>query len=652
MSIKTIDRVWDKSKAAGSYLLLQLALADYCNESDICWPGIKKLHEKARVTRRQVQRLIDGLIENGELYVELGGSGPKDTNRYLVSTGLSTDEIKIRLIEQFQMSESDATLRATSMSSLMSKKWIGIKDADNKEVQDAKGDIQGAKGDIQGTLRAQNHAQNGTEPSLEPSEPSSLLQASPATISLSVFSSSSESKPDYLGDELDSPVQDSKKTKAKVKQASERLSVSDENQDAVESSQKQRKVASLALASSAATSEKANGILYAMQVRLGGQAPATLPEEEARKVLRALVGLAHDNVRFNRNGDALPTVVTDLDSLLNVETPAADVYKWLDRVKVAVKDARPDAGPAQPGFKSAPVPPSKITEFKAELNMLTTVDNAEFIETLEGRRVLHLLNAKSGKCNCGRILDGLTPYQKAQDDLVAACTTIVPCQMCAMLDDRPEPPKANAVAKAEVKQEPAVTAALAPAVVEQTAPVKKGKSAKSTAKAEPRKPQLHVALIEAWMDTVGRDTIPAGVTVAPFTRLGSSLLKAGVVAEDMVCAGQLYRAWLEGLPGKPSLTWDVGEVTNATRQAQGLCKTGIQAADVTKFMAERYADPFWAKKTMSFKHVAENIGAWKGNNKPPVPTADPNCPKCQGQGKLFDLQNNTSWDCDCLKVRS
>ena len=51
MSLRAITAVWENSKAMGTLLLLQLAIADNANDSGLAWPGIDYLARKSRMSR-------------------------------------------------------------------------------------------------------------------------------------------------------------------------------------------------------------------------------------------------------------------------------------------------------------------------------------------------------------------------------------------------------------------------------------------------------------------------------------------------------------------------------------------------------------------------------------------------------------------------
>ncbi len=67
-----MNRVWANSAARGSSLLLLLAIADCAHNDDGtgAWPSQTTLAKKTRLSVRHVRRLMDHLVELGELDVE------------------------------------------------------------------------------------------------------------------------------------------------------------------------------------------------------------------------------------------------------------------------------------------------------------------------------------------------------------------------------------------------------------------------------------------------------------------------------------------------------------------------------------------------------------------------------------------------------
>lgn len=72
MSVKIISLVWEKAPARGGALLALLALADYADDNGYAWPNDATLARKTRLSKRQVQRIIQTLSDNGLIAVRRG----------------------------------------------------------------------------------------------------------------------------------------------------------------------------------------------------------------------------------------------------------------------------------------------------------------------------------------------------------------------------------------------------------------------------------------------------------------------------------------------------------------------------------------------------------------------------------------------------
>jgi hypothetical protein len=100
MSIKAMSWIWEHSEQKGGNLLMLLAIADRCDDFGICYPGIKRLAEKARITKPAASKALKRLEKQGELSIKVHG-GVKTThghtNRYYLkkyrdSLGLTTPD--------------------------------------------------------------------------------------------------------------------------------------------------------------------------------------------------------------------------------------------------------------------------------------------------------------------------------------------------------------------------------------------------------------------------------------------------------------------------------------------------------------------------------------------------------------------------------
>lgn len=81
VSVKAIAKVWDRSRAKGSNLLVLLAIADYAHDDGRdAWPRYDTLAVKSRMTERAVRLILYRLQDDGEIIIE-----PNDTGRAVAS---------------------------------------------------------------------------------------------------------------------------------------------------------------------------------------------------------------------------------------------------------------------------------------------------------------------------------------------------------------------------------------------------------------------------------------------------------------------------------------------------------------------------------------------------------------------------------------
>jgi hypothetical protein len=73
-----MTHVWDHSPLEGGALLILLALADRADDDGFCWPSVSYLAAKARLSERQVKRILKELVANGEIDMP---AGPRSEER-------------------------------------------------------------------------------------------------------------------------------------------------------------------------------------------------------------------------------------------------------------------------------------------------------------------------------------------------------------------------------------------------------------------------------------------------------------------------------------------------------------------------------------------------------------------------------------------
>jgi len=91
VSVKIMARVWAHSKMKDGKLLVMLALADFANDEGESWPSIPVLAMKARLSDRQVRRVLDELEANGEIRRVRSHGGRNRRNRYFITTPQTPD---------------------------------------------------------------------------------------------------------------------------------------------------------------------------------------------------------------------------------------------------------------------------------------------------------------------------------------------------------------------------------------------------------------------------------------------------------------------------------------------------------------------------------------------------------------------------------
>lgn len=83
MSIRVMTLVWERSRHAGTDLLMLLALADFSDDQGNSYPGVPALAAKCRMSVRNAGYILKSLQVAGELEVRQN-EGPKGTNRYRI----------------------------------------------------------------------------------------------------------------------------------------------------------------------------------------------------------------------------------------------------------------------------------------------------------------------------------------------------------------------------------------------------------------------------------------------------------------------------------------------------------------------------------------------------------------------------------------
>lgn len=115
MSIRVMTRVWDDSRQSGTDLLALLALADRADEYGVCWPGVADIAARCRCSERHVRRMLRRLEQSGELYT-LVGYGRNRTSLYLITLGLTSEDIADLLVKRFDFAIAEALETAEAIT--------------------------------------------------------------------------------------------------------------------------------------------------------------------------------------------------------------------------------------------------------------------------------------------------------------------------------------------------------------------------------------------------------------------------------------------------------------------------------------------------------------------------------------------------------
>ncbi|MCP5263635.1 MAG: hypothetical protein H6929_19980 [Rhodoferax sp.] len=83
MSVRCISQVLEKSRHAGTELLMLVVLADYSDDEGNSYPAVASLARKCRMSTRNARFILVALQRSGELRVIQNG-GPNGCNRYRI----------------------------------------------------------------------------------------------------------------------------------------------------------------------------------------------------------------------------------------------------------------------------------------------------------------------------------------------------------------------------------------------------------------------------------------------------------------------------------------------------------------------------------------------------------------------------------------
>ncbi len=83
MSIRILSHVWETSLREGGELLVELALADACNDDGECWIKHCTLAKKVRLGERQTRKIVAKFIADGIIDKKSSPSHDRNCNTYV-----------------------------------------------------------------------------------------------------------------------------------------------------------------------------------------------------------------------------------------------------------------------------------------------------------------------------------------------------------------------------------------------------------------------------------------------------------------------------------------------------------------------------------------------------------------------------------------
>jgi hypothetical protein len=180
MSLKVMTDVWEHSELAGSSLLVMLALADRANDHGYSWPGMADLIQKSRLSKRQVQRILQQLEADGYIEKTEPGVGRGHLTVYRLHAKGVMDDAKGDMGDTLSVTDdakgdTDDTLYVTDDAKGDNMTPFSEDEPEEKvtssaikgDIHDIKGDIQGIKGDIRSHAHGE-HKTTTKQPSDEP----------------------------------------------------------------------------------------------------------------------------------------------------------------------------------------------------------------------------------------------------------------------------------------------------------------------------------------------------------------------------------------------------------------------------------------------------------------------------------------------------
>lgn len=158
MSFDYSRRVWDTNLKGGK-LLLMLALAQHADSKGECYPNMSKLARMARITDRQVRRVLNELEKSGHIVIEQRAIGRGKKPLYKMFPDKKADTMSDLKAEEM----SGQTQKADKMSTIAPESGQNVRvqapEEEKADILDNKsGHFDTVKADIFGT--SQSHARS------------------------------------------------------------------------------------------------------------------------------------------------------------------------------------------------------------------------------------------------------------------------------------------------------------------------------------------------------------------------------------------------------------------------------------------------------------------------------------------------------------
>jgi hypothetical protein len=123
-------RVWAHSSRKDGELLVLLALADFSNDQGESWPSIPNLAQKARLTERQLRRVLAKLEDAGEIRRIRSNGGRNKRTRYFIHLLENPDNITLKELQgKNNTVTSDRKTLTSTPGALIRHRSINKKDA-------------------------------------------------------------------------------------------------------------------------------------------------------------------------------------------------------------------------------------------------------------------------------------------------------------------------------------------------------------------------------------------------------------------------------------------------------------------------------------------------------------------------------------------